>query len=426
MLPFWGGFCIWFIKKKKEMIEVMSPVGSFETLASAIQSGAQAVYFGLGVLNMRAKSTVNFTEEDLAKIVEICKLHNVRSYLAINTIMYDADIEQMHRLVDLAKQNYVTAIIASDTSVLEYALKQGVEIHASTQLNISNVEAVKFFSKYCDVMVLARECSLDKVKYIHQEIIRQNIRGPKGELVRLEMFVHGALCMAVSGKCYLSLHQMNYSANRGACLQICRRGYLVTDKETGEELAIENEYIMSPKDLCTIEFLNEILDAGVEVLKIEGRARPPEYVKLTTEVYCNAVKEILNGTYTKQKALKDKERLSEVFNRGFWNGYYLGQRLGEWTDTHGSKAKYHKEFIGVVNNYFSKISVAEVYLNSGKLSVGDTVLIIGQTTGTLETEIKEIRFDLKPVETAFKGQVISIPVPELVRRGDKIYLRVEN
>lgn len=404
----------------------MSPVGSFETLASAIQSGAQAVYFGLGVLNMRAKSTVNFTEEDLAKIVEICKLHNVRSYLAINTIMYDADIEQMHRLVDLAKQNDVTAIIASDTSVLKYALKQGVEIHASTQLNISNVEAVKFFSKYCDVMVLARECSLDKVKYIHQEIIRQNIRGPKGELVRLEMFVHGALCMAVSGKCYLSLHQMNYSANRGACLQICRRGYLVTDKETGEELAIENEYIMSPKDLCTIEFLNEILDAGVEVLKIEGRARPPEYVKLTTEVYCNAVKEILNGTYTKQKALKDKERLSEVFNRGFWNGYYLGQRLGEWTDTHGSKAKYHKEFIGVVNNYFSKISVAEVYLNSGKLSVGDTVLIIGQTTGTLETEIKEIRFDLKPVETAFKGQVISIPVPELVRRGDKIYLRVEN
>jgi len=408
------------------MIEVMSPVGSFETLASAIQAGAQAVYFGLGVLNMRAKSTVNFTEEDLAKIVEICKLHNVRSYLAINTIMYDADIEQMHRLVDLAKQNDVTAIIASDTSVLEYALKQGVEIHASTQLNISNVEAVKFFSKYCDVMVLARECSLDKVKHIHQEIIRQNIRGPKGELVRLEMFVHGALCMAVSGKCYLSLHQMNYSANRGACLQICRRGYLVTDKETGEELAIENEYIMSPKDLCTIEFLNEILDAGVEVLKIEGRARPPEYVKLTTEVYCNAVKEILNGTYTKQKALKDKERLSEVFNRGFWNGYYLGQRLGEWTDTHGSKAKYHKEFIGVVNNYFSKISVAEVYLNSGKLSVGDTVLIIGQTTGTLETEIKEIRFDLKPVETAFKGQVISIPVPELVRRGDKIYLRVEN
>lgn len=404
----------------------MSPVGSFETLASAIQAGAQAVYFGLGVLNMRAKSTVNFTEEDLAKIVEICKLHNVRSYLAINTIMYDADIEQMHRLVDLAKQNDVTAIIASDTSVLEYALKQGVEIHASTQLNISNVEAVKFFSKYCDVMVLARECSLDKVKHIHQEIIRQNIRGPKGELVRLEMFVHGALCMAVSGKCYLSLHQMNYSANRGACLQICRRGYLVTDKETGEELAIENEYIMSPKDLCTIEFLNEILDAGVEVLKIEGRARPPEYVKLTTEVYCNAVKEILNGTYTKQKALKDKERLSEVFNRGFWNGYYLGQRLGEWTDTHGSKAKYHKEFIGVVNNYFSKISVAEVYLNSGKLSVGDTVLIIGQTTGTLETEIKEIRFDLKPVETAFKGQVISIPVPELVRRGDKIYLRVEN
>ncbi|MEE3447286.1 MAG: U32 family peptidase [Bacteroidales bacterium] len=408
------------------MIEVMSPAGSFETLAAAVNAGAQAVYFGLGTLNMRAKSTVNFTEDDLKTIVEICQKAGVRSYLAINTIMYDEDLTQMRRLVDLAKENHVTAIIASDTSVLQYALEKGVEVHASTQLNISNVEAVKFFSKFCDVMVLARECSLDKVKHIHDEIIRQDIRGPKGELVRLEMFVHGALCMAVSGKCYLSLHQMNHSANRGACLQICRRGYEVTDLETGEQLAIENEYIMSPKDLCTIEFLDEILASGVEVLKIEGRARPPEYVKLTTQVYCNAVKEILEKTYTKEKAKADKEKLKDVFNRGFWNGYYLGQRLGEWTDMHGSKAKYHKEFIGVINNFFSKLSVAEIYLNSGVLKKGDTIFIVGQTTGVEEFEVTEIRYDLKPVDSAHKGQAISIPVPRLVRRGDKVYLRVEN
>lgn len=408
------------------MIEVMSPAGSFETLAAAVNAGAQAVYFGLGTLNMRAKSTVNFTEDDLKTIVECCQKAGVRSYLAINTIMYDEDLTQMRRLVDLAKENHVTAIIASDTSVLQYALEKGVEVHASTQLNISNVEAVKFFSKFCDVMVLARECSLDKVKHIHDEIIRQDIRGPKGELVRLEMFVHGALCMAVSGKCYLSLHQMNHSANRGACLQICRRGYEVTDLETGEQLAIENEYIMSPKDLCTIEFLDEILASGVEVLKIEGRARPPEYVKLTTQVYCNAVKEILEKTYTKEKAKADKEKLKDVFNRGFWNGYYLGQRLGEWTDMHGSKAKYHKEFIGVINNFFSKLSVAEIYLNSGVLKKGDTIFIVGQTTGVEEFEVTEIRYDLKPVDSAHKGQAISIPVPRLVRRGDKVYLRVEN
>ena len=408
------------------MIEVMSPAGSFETLAAAVNAGAQAVYFGLGTLNMRAKSTVNFTEDDLKTIVECCQKAGVRSYLAINTIMYDEDLTQMRRLVDLAKENHVTAIIASDTSVLQYALEKGVEVHASTQLNISNVEAVKFFSKFCDVMVLARECSLDKVKHIHDEIIRQDIRGPKGELVRLEMFVHGALCMAVSGKCYLSLHQMNHSANRGACLQICRRGYEVTDLETGEQLAIENEYIMSPKDLCTIEFLDEILASGVEVLKIEGRARPPEYVKLTTQVYCNAIKEILEKTYTKEKAKADKEKLKDVFNRGFWNGYYLGQRLGEWTDMHGSKAKYHKEFIGVINNFFSKLSVAEIYLNSGVLKKGDTIFIVGQTTGVEEFEVTEIRYDLKPVDSAHKGQAISIPVPRLVRRGDKVYLRVEN
>lgn len=408
------------------MIEIMSPVGSFESLASAIQAGAGSVYFGLGKLNMRAGSTVNFTEDDLESIVSLCQEHGVKTYLAVNTIMYDTDIAEMHRIIDLAKQKHITAIIASDTAVLEYALKQGVEIHASTQLNISNIEAVKFFSKYCDVMVLARELTLDKVAYIHQQIKEQNIRGPKGELVRIEMFVHGALCMAVSGKCYLSLHELGRSANRGACLQVCRRAYTVKDRESDIELDVENEYIMSPKDLCTIGFIDKILAAGVEVLKIEGRARPPEYVKLVTEVYHEAVKAVEEGSFSAEKAEKWKERLSEVFNRGFWDGYYLGQRLGEWNNMHGSKAKYHKEFVGTVNNFFSRLSVAEIYINSGKISVGDRVLIIGPTTGTIDMTISEIRFDDRKSDTAVKGDVISIPVPEKVRRSDKLYILVEN
>lgn len=408
------------------MIEIMSPVGSFESLASAIQAGAGSVYFGLGKLNMRAGSTVNFTEDDLESIVSLCQEHGVKTYLAVNTIMYDTDIAEMHRIIDLAKQKHITAIIASDTAVLEYALKQGVEIHASTQLNISNIEAVKFFSKYCDVMVLARELTLDKVAYIHQQIKEQNIRGPKGELVRIEMFVHGALCMAVSGKCYLSLHELGRSANRGACLQVCRRAYTVKDRESDIELDVENEYIMSPKDLCTIGFIDKILAAGVEVLKIEGRARPPEYVKLVTEVYHEAVKAVEEGSFSAEKAEKWKERLSEVFNRGFWDGYYLGQRLGEWNNMHGSKAKYHKEFVGTVNNFFSRLSVAEIYINSGKISVGERVLIIGPTTGTIDMTISEIRFDDRKSDTAVKGDVISIPVPEKVRRSDKLYVLVEN
>ena len=408
------------------MIEIMSPVGSFESLASAIQAGAGSVYFGLGKLNMRAGSTVNFTEDDLESIVSLCQEHGVKTYLAVNTIMYDTDIAEMHRIIDLAKQKHITAIIASDTAVLEYALKQGVEIHASTQLNISNIEAVKFFSKYCDVMVLARELTLDKVAYIHQQIKEQNIRGPKGELVRIEMFVHGALCMAVSGKCYLSLHELGRSANRGACLQVCRRAYTVKDRESDIELDVENEYIMSPKDLCTIGFIDKILAAGVEVLKIEGRARPPEYVKLVTEVYHEAVKAVEEGSFNAEKAEKWKDRLSEVFNRGFWDGYYLGQRLGEWNNMHGSKAKYHKEFVGTVNNFFSRLSVAEIYINSGKISVGERVLIIGPTTGTIDMTISEIRFDDRKSDTAVKGDVISIPVPEKVRRSDKLYVLVEN
>ena len=408
------------------MIEIMSPVGSFESLASAIQAGAGSVYFGLGKLNMRAGSTVNFTEDDLESIVSLCQEHGVKTYLAVNTIMYDTDIAEMHRIIDLAKQKHITAIIASDTAVLEYALKQGVEIHASTQLNISNIEAVKFFSKYCDVMVLARELTLDKVAYIHQQIKEQNIRGPKGELVRIEMFVHGALCMAVSGKCYLSLHELGRSANRGACLQVCRRAYTVKDRESDIELDVENEYIMSPKDLCTVGFIDKILAAGVEVLKIEGRARPPEYVKTVTQVYHEAVKAVEEGSFNADKTAKWKDRLSEVFNRGFWDGYYLGQRLGEWNNMHGSKAKYHKEFVGTVNNFFSRLSVAEIYINSGKISVGERVLIIGPTTGTIDMTISEIRFDDRKSDTAVKGDVISIPVPEKVRRSDKLYILVEN
>ncbi len=408
------------------MIEIMSPVGSFESLASAIQAGAGSVYFGLGKLNMRAGSTVNFTEEDLGSITELCQQHNVKSYLAVNTIMYDSDIAEMHRLIDLAKQKNITAIIASDTAVLEYALQQGVEIHASTQLNISNIEAVKFFAKYCDVVVLARELTLDKVAYIHQQIREQNIRGPKGELVRIEMFVHGALCMAVSGKCYLSLHELGRSANRGACLQVCRRAYTVKDRESDITLDVENEYIMSPKDLCTVGFIDKILAAGVEVLKIEGRARPPEYVKTVTQVYHEAVKAVEDGSFSEEKAQAWKQRLSEVFNRGFWDGYYLGQRLGEWNNIHGSKAKYHKEFVGTVNNYFSRCGAAEIYMNSGKISVGDRVLIIGPTTGTIDITLSEIRFDDRQSDSAKKGDVISIPVPEKVRRSDKLYILVEN
>ena len=408
------------------MIEIMSPVGSFESLASAIQAGAGSVYFGLGKLNMRAGSTVNFTEEDLGSITELCQQHNVKSYLAVNTIMYDSDIAEMRRIIDLAKQKNITAIIASDTAVLEYALQQGVEIHASTQLNISNIEAVKFFAKYCDVVVLARELTLDKVAYIHQQIREQNIRGPKGELVRIEMFVHGALCMAVSGKCYLSLHELGRSANRGACLQVCRRAYTVKDRESDITLDVENEYIMSPKDLCTVGFIDKILAAGVEVLKIEGRARPPEYVKTVTQVYHEAVKAVEEGSFTEEKAQAWKQRLSEVFNRGFWDGYYLGQRLGEWNNIHGSKAKYHKEFVGTVNNYFSRCGAAEIYMNSGKISVGDRVLIIGPTTGTIDITLSEIRFDDRQSDSAKKGDVISIPVPEKVRRSDKLYILVEN
>ncbi len=405
----------------KERIEIMSPVGNFETLMAAIQGGADSVYFGVDQLNMRAKSANNFKLQDLEEVVSIAHKHNIKAYLALNTIIYDHDIRLMRRLVDEAKRTGVDAIIASDVAVMMYAREKDIPVHASTQLNISNIEAVKFFSQFCDVMVLARELTLTQVKKISQAIEEQQITGPNGELVKLEIFIHGALCMAISGKCYLSLHEFNSSANRGACKQTCRRAYIVIDKETGYELEIDNEYIMSPKDLSTINFLDKILDSGVSILKIEGRARPPEYVKTVTEVYKEAVNAVYEGTYNQEKVKRWTERLARVFNRGFWDGYYLGRKLGEWTDTYVSKATRQKFFIGKITNYFSKIGVIELQVQADKISVGDEFLIIGNKTGVVEGTIKEIRKDNKPVRTAVKGDIVSIPVPEKVRRSDKFY-----
>ncbi len=402
-------------------IEIMSPAGNFETLNAAIKGGADSVYFGVEQLNMRAKSANNFKLSDLNEIVKICNKNNVKTYLALNTIIYDHDIKIMHKLVEEAKKSGVTAIIASDIAVMQYAFKKNIEIHASTQLNISNFEAVKFFSKFCDVMVLARELSLKQVKNISDKIIEQKITGPNGKLIKLEIFAHGALCMAVSGKCYLSLHEKNSSANRGACQQTCRHAYKVINKETGYELEIDNEYIMSPKDLSTIDFLDKVLKSGINVLKLEGRARPPEYVKNVTKVYNEAVKSIKEGTYNKQKIESFKKRLKRVFNRGFWDGYYLGRKMGEWTKVYGSKATRRKKFIGDISNFFSKIKVAEIKIKADDIYLNQEILIIGPTTGVVETTVKEIRKDLKPVKYAKKGDVISIPVPEKVRRSDKLY-----
>jgi len=399
----------------------MSPVGNFETLSAAIQGGADSVYFGVEQLNMRAKSANNFKISDLPQIIQICNDNNVKSYLALNTIIYDHDLNVMRMLIDEAKNVGITAIIASDIAVMTYAFEQAIEIHASTQLNITNVEAVRFFSKYFDVMVLARELSLKQVKTIYDTIHEEQIIGPSGKLIELEIFAHGALCMAISGKCYLSLHEKNSSANRGACQQTCRHAYTVTNKETGYELEVDNEYIMSPKDLSTIDFLDKVVESGVTVLKLEGRARPAEYVKSVTETYKQAVKDVAEGTYTKEKIEEYKKRLERTFNRGFWDGYYLGRKLGEWSEVYGSKATRKKQFVGIVTNYYSKIGVAEIQMKADSISIDDEILFVGTTTGAVEDKIKEIRFELKPVETAKKGQIISIEVPELVRRNDKLY-----
>ncbi len=414
------------MQRKRTDIDLMAPVGSYESLMAAIQAGSNSIYFGIEQLNMRARSSNNFTFDDLRNIVSICEEHNVKTYLTVNTIIYDEEMEKMHKVVDAAAENHVTAIIASDISVMQYARSKGVEVHASTQLNISNIEAVAFFAQFCDVMVTARELSLEQVKYITEQIRQRDIRGPKGELVKIEIFCHGALCMAVSGKCYLSLHEYNHSANRGACLQACRRAYRVTDVESGDELEIDNKYIMSPKDLCTIGFINKIIDAGVSVLKIEGRARSCEYVKTVVECYDEALNSCFDGTYDREKIDGWKKRLETVFNRGFWDGYYLGQRLGEWSEVYGSRATKTKVYLGKVLNFFSKINVAEIKLETAEeLSVGDEILITGTTTGAVQQIADEIREDLKPVPKVVQGSLFSIKTSEVVRRGDKLYKIVD-
>ena len=414
------------MQRKRTDIDLMAPVGSYESLMAAIQAGSNSIYFGIEQLNMRARSSNNFTFDDLRNIVEICDKHNVKTYLTVNTIIYDEEMEKMHKVIDAAAENHVTAVIASDIAVMQYARSKGVEVHASTQLNISNIEAVTFFAQFCDVMVTARELSLDQVKYITEQIRQRDIRGPKGELVKIEIFCHGALCMAVSGKCYLSLHEYNHSANRGACLQACRRAYRVTDIESGDELEIDNKYIMSPKDLCTIGFINKIIDAGVSVLKIEGRARSCEYVKTVVECYDQALNSCFDGTYNREKIDGWKKRLETVFNRGFWDGYYMGQRLGEWSEVYGSRATKTKVYLGKVLNFFSKINVAEIKLETAEeLNVGDEILITGTTTGALQQTVDEIREDLKPVQKVVQGSLFSIKTNDVVRRGDKLYRIVD-
>ena len=400
----------------------MAPVGSYESLVAAVQGGADAIYFGIEGLNMRANSANNFTIDDLHKIAEYCHENGLKSYLTVNTVIYDNDIETMHKIIQAAKEAKISAIIASDMAAILYARSIGVEVHISTQVNISNSEAVRFYSQYADVVVLARELNLEQVYNIHQNILKEDIRGPHGEQVRIEMFCHGALCMAVSGKCYMSLHEMNRSANRGACGQICRRSYTVTDRDTGEQLDIENKYIMSPKDLKTIHFMNKMIDAGVRVFKIEGRARGPEYVRTAVSCYNEAINSYIEGTFTEEKVADWDARLTTIFNRGFWDGYYLGQRLGEWTSKYGSSASKIKVYIAKGIRYFSKIGVAEFQMEAGELHVGDEVFITGPTTGAVPAKIEEIRVDLKPVEVAKKGQRFSIKIADKIRPSDKMFL----
>jgi U32 family peptidase len=402
-------------------IEIMAPVGSYESLMAAIQGGAGSVYFGVEHLNMRARSANNFTLNDLKKITAIATGHQVRTYLTLNTVVFDNETGLMHEILDNAREAGVSAVIASDIAVIGYARSIGLEVHISTQVNITNFEAVRFYAQFADVVVLARETNLGRVHEISDKIREHQVKGPSGKLVRLEMFVHGALCMAVSGKCYLSLHEINSSANRGNCLQTCRRGYIVTDRETGAEIAIENEYIMSPKDLKTIHFLTKILDAGVTVLKIEGRARSPEYVKTTVQCYREAVRAWESGTFTNEKIDSWNARLATVFNRGFWDGYYLGQRLGEWSHNYGSLATKRKVYLGKCTNYFTNIGVAEFKLETGNLRAGEEILITGPTTGVLETVAGEIRVGKETVRETMRGDYFSIPIPEKIRRNDKIF-----
>ena len=400
----------------------MAPVGSWESLVAAVQGGADAIYFGIEGLNMRAKSANNFTIDDMRRIARYCHENGLKSYLTVNTVVFDNDLPLMRSIVDAAKEAQVSAIIAADMATILYARSIDVEVHISTQVNVSNSEAVRFYSQFADVMVLAREVDLEQVSHIHDTIVRDDIRGPHGDLVRIEMFCHGALCMAVSGKCYLSLHETGASANRGACRQICRRSYTVRDRETGDELDIENQYIMSPKDLKTIHFMNKMIDAGVRVLKIEGRARGPEYVRTAVSCYNEAINACLDGTFSDEKVAEWDERLSRIFNRGFWNGYYLGQRLGEWTSKYGSSATRVKVYAAKGQRYFSNIGVAEFLMEAGELHVGDEIIITGPTTGAIPMTLTEIRVDLKPVEKTVKGERFSKKVAEKIRPSDKLYL----
>lgn len=407
---------------RRSDIEIMAPVGSYEALAAAIQAGADSVYFGIGRLNMRSASAANFTPDDLARIVATAHAAGLKAYLTVNTVVYEEEIETVHEVIDRAKAEGIDAIIATDMAVILYARRAGVEVHISTQSNISNSEAVKFFSQWADTVVLARELTLEQVARIHSEIEENDIRGPRGELVEIEMFAHGALCMSISGKCYLSLYETGCSANRGACRQLCRRKYTVTDKESGAALDIDGQYVLSPKDLCTIDFLDRFVDAGVRVLKIEGRARGAEYVKRVVECYDEALRAIEAGTYTPELAAELKERLRTVFNRGFWEGYYAGRPVAEHSEHYGSSATRRKVYVGKVTNFFKKLSVAEVLVEAAPLHRGEEIFFMGATTGVAEQRLEELHGpDGSPADTAVQGQLCAIRTPGLVRRGDQLY-----
>ena len=413
-------------RHKRSDFELMAPVGSYESLHAAIDAGADAVYLGLGTLNMRARSSVNFTTDDLRVITDTCRRACVKVYLTLNTVLYDEDMDAAAEILCKAKECGVSAVIASDIAAIQMARDFGLEVHISTQCNVSNFRALRFYAQWADTVVLARELNLDQVYAIHHQIEREDLRGPHGEQVKIEMFCHGALCMAVSGKCYMSLHQMDSSANRGSCTQICRRAYDLTDRDTGQQITVDGKYLMSPKDLKTIHFLNKMVDAGVRVFKIEGRARSAEYVYTVVKCYQEAVRAVEEGTFSEEKVAEWDRRLATVFNRGFWDGYYLGQRLGEWSAKYGSSATEKKVYVGKGVKYFSRLGVGEFYIEAGEISVGDKLVIIGPTTGVIYVDAAEIHYDNGPVEKATKGMAVSIAVPEKIRPSDKLYKLVSN
>ncbi len=408
------------------MTEIMAPAGSYESLRAAIKAGCDSIYFGVGILNMRARSAANFTLKDLEEIVKICKENKIKSYLCINTLLYDEDLPAMREICDKAKEVGVSAVIIADIAAMKYAHSIGLEVHSSTQLNISNIEEVEFFSQFTDVIVLARELSLPQIIKIIEQIKERNIRGPKGELMKIEIFVHGALCMSISGKCHMSLGLYNFSANRGECFQPCRAAYRLINEETGQELSIDNKYVLSPKDLCTIRFIDKLIEAGISVFKIEGRGRSPEYVYKVVKAYREAVDSYKKGTYTKEKIDELEKELGTVFNRGFWQGgYYLGKKLGEWAGIRGSNATEHKEFIGTVENYYLNKKIAHITIQSGEIKTGDEAIIMGPTTGVITMKIQKFNVNDKDGKKAVKGDFITMAVPEQIRKGDKLYLVVK-